>query len=134
MSSPRYTRSPNRSRAKDDPNPPPPGRGDCNTKYALNVYSVHSLSTNRRRPVDKSPESIHSHRRLSTISVDKIVDNSTLWISRHLSTIHPQENAGYPHFCPQARGRLFGLGKADFSSYTHIHRPYYYYYSNRYMV
>src|SRR5215211_4273648 len=77
MSSPRYTRSPNRSRAKDDPNPPPPGTGDCNTKYALNVYSVHNLSTSRRRPVDKSPESFHSLEDLSTEIVDK---SSNLWI------------------------------------------------------
>jgi hypothetical protein len=66
--------------------------------------------------------------------VDRIVDNSSLWITRHLSTIHPQEIVGYPHSYPQAGGRLFSLGKANFSSYTHIHRPYYYYYSNRYMV
>src|SRR5215212_2468821 len=120
MSSPRYMRSPNRSRVKDDPKPPPPGTGDCNTKYALNVYSVHNLSTGCRRSVDKP--------------VDRIVDNSSLWITRHLSTIHPQEIASYPHFCPQALGRLFGLGKAILSSYTHIHRPYYYCCSNRYMV
>jgi hypothetical protein len=66
--------------------------------------------------------------------VDRNVDNSNLWITRELSTGCPQEIAGYPQFCPQARGRLFGLGKAHFPSYTHIHRPYYYYYSNRYMV
>jgi hypothetical protein len=66
--------------------------------------------------------------------VDRNVDNSKLWITRHLSTICPQESAGYPHFYPQAGGRPIGLGKADFSSYTHIHRPYYYYYSNKYMV
>jgi hypothetical protein len=35
-------------------------------------------------------------------AVDKIVDNSTLWISRDLSTICPQEIAGYPQFYPQA--------------------------------
>jgi hypothetical protein len=29
------------------------------------------------------------------------VDNSRLWITRHLSTIHPQEIVGYPHFYPQ---------------------------------
>jgi hypothetical protein len=64
--------------------------------------------------------------------VDRIVDNSILWITRHLSTIYPQEIAGYPHFYPQDRGREFGLGMADFWGYPHIHRPYYYYYSNRY--
>jgi hypothetical protein len=57
--------------------------------------------------------------------VDKIVDNSVLWITRHLSTICPQEIAGYPQFYPQARERLFGLGMVDFSGYPHIHRPYY---------
>src|ERR671912_1961966 len=77
MSSPRYMRSPNRSRAKDDPEPPPPGTGDCNTKYALNVYSVHNLSTGRRPPVDKSSETFHSLVHLSTISVD---NSSKLWI------------------------------------------------------
>ena len=66
--------------------------------------------------------------------VDRIVDNFILWITRYLSTIHPQEIVGYPHFYPQVRGRLFGLGKVFFSSYTHIHRPYYYYCSNRYML
>jgi hypothetical protein len=35
-------------------------------------------------------------------AVDKIVDNSTLWITRDLSTIRPQEIAGYPQFYPQA--------------------------------
>jgi hypothetical protein len=33
--------------------------------------------------------------------VDNFVDNSDLWISRELSTICPQENGTYPHFCPQ---------------------------------
>jgi hypothetical protein len=66
--------------------------------------------------------------------VDNFVDNSGLWITRDLSTICPQENGGYPHFCPQAARRLFGLGKVDFGGYPHIHRPYYYYYSNKYMV
>jgi flavodoxin len=64
-------------------------------------------------------------------SVDKIVDNSSLWITRHLSTICPQENAGYPQFLPQARLAVIGLGKTDFGGYPHIHRPYYYYYSNK---
>src|SRR5215212_8231231 len=77
MSSPRYMRLPNRSRVKGDPEPPPPGIGDCNTKYALNVYSVHNLSTSRRRSVDKSPKSFHSQGRLSTEIVDK---SSKLWI------------------------------------------------------
>jgi hypothetical protein len=66
--------------------------------------------------------------------VDRIVDNSVLWITRGLSTICPQEKGGYPHFCPQAQGRFFGLGKVLFGGYPHIHRPYYYYYSNKYMV
>src|SRR5829696_5095828 len=149
-------RSPNRSRVKGDPEPPPPGIGDCNTKYTLNAYSVHNLSTGHRRPVDKSSETFHSLIHLSTEPVDnssklwinlwirgvksvdkpvdRIVDNSRLWITRHLSTIHPQEVASYPRFYPQARLRLFGLGKEIFSSYTHIHRPYYYCCSNRYMV
>jgi hypothetical protein len=70
-------RSPNRSRVKDDPEPPPPGTGDCNTKYALNVYSVHNLSTGRRRPVDKSSETFHSLAQLSTETVD---NSSELWI------------------------------------------------------
>src|SRR5215213_8325005 len=82
MSSPRYTRSPNRSKAKGDLAPPPPGTGDCNTKYALNVYSVHILSTSYRRPVDKSPESFHSQGRLSTVSVDKSL---RLWIRSALN-------------------------------------------------
>src|SRR5215218_7767725 len=72
MSSPRYMRSPNRSRVKGDPEPPPPGIGDCNTKYALNVYSVHNLSTGRRLPVDKSSETFHSLAQLSTVSVDNL--------------------------------------------------------------
>jgi hypothetical protein len=70
-------RLPNRSRVKGDPEPPPLGIGDCNTKYALNVYSVHNLSTGRRRPVDKSPETFHSPAHLSTEIVDK---SSKLWI------------------------------------------------------
>src|SRR5215204_4795636 len=77
MSSPRYMRSPSRSRVKDDPKPPPPGAGDCNTKYALNVYSVHNLSTGCRHPVDKSSETFHSLAQLSTVSVD---NSSKLWI------------------------------------------------------
>jgi hypothetical protein len=66
--------------------------------------------------------------------VEKSVENSSLWISRDLSTIHPQEHATYPQFRPQPRGRVFGLSMADSAGYPHIHRPYYYYYSNRYMV
>src|SRR5918995_668521 len=124
-------RSPNRSRAKDDPEPPPPGTGDCNTKYALNVYSIHNLSTGLGSLVDKSSETFHNQIRLSTETVD---NSSNLWISGELSTIRPQEDAGYPHFYPQLRGRPFALGKANLSSYTHIHRPYYYYCSNRYML
>jgi hypothetical protein len=71
-------------------------------------------------------------------SVDKpvgnSVDNSNLWITRELSTICPQGSASYPQFCPQPRGRAFGLSMADFAAYPHIHRPYYYYYSNKLMV
>src|SRR5829696_1744467 len=78
MSSPRFTSSPSKSKARGDPNPPPPGQGDCNTKYALNMYSFHNLSTVRRRPVDKYPESVHSAQHLSTVSVDK---SRNLWIS-----------------------------------------------------
>jgi hypothetical protein len=66
--------------------------------------------------------------------VDNFVDNSDLWISPELSTICPQETVGYPHFCPQAGRWIFGLGKVLFGGYPHIHRPYYYYYSNKYMV
>ena len=66
--------------------------------------------------------------------VDNFVDKSCLWITRDLSTICPQETGGYPHFCPQAALGLFGLGKAHFGGYPHIHRPYYYYYSNKDMV
>ena len=66
--------------------------------------------------------------------VDRIVDNSFLWIIRNLSTICPQETGGYPRFYPQTAGRLFGLDKVLFCGYPHTHRPYYYYYSNRYMV
>jgi hypothetical protein len=54
------------------------------------------------------------------------VDNLGLWITRHLSTIYPQESGTYPQFCPQARWRVFGLGKEDLVGYPHIHRPYYY--------
>src|SRR5215208_6602185 len=91
MPSPRYMRSPTRSRAKGDPEPPPLGTGDCNTKYALNVYSVHNLSTGRRRPVDKSSETFHSLAYLSTVSVDNsalIHKSSTrnLGLSTFLST------------------------------------------------
>ena len=67
-------------------------------------------------------------------SVDNFVDNASLWITRELSTFYPQEIGGYPHFYPQLRGLELGLGKADFAAYPHIHRPYYYYYSNKYMV
>jgi hypothetical protein len=66
--------------------------------------------------------------------VDNFVDNFGLWISPELSTICPQESDGYPHFCPQAARWLFGLGKVLCGDYPHIHRPYYYYYSNKYMV
>jgi hypothetical protein len=71
-------------------------------------------------------------------SVDKVVDNSVdnpgLWITRELSTIHPQESGTYPQIRPQARGRFFGLGKTELAGCPHIHRPYYYYYSNTLMV
>jgi hypothetical protein len=66
--------------------------------------------------------------------VDNFVDNSKLWITRELSTFHPQVSAGYPQIRPQARGCLFGLDKAYSGAYPHIHRPYYYYYSNKYKV
>jgi hypothetical protein len=59
--------------------------------------------------------------------VDKPVDNSGLWITRHLSTICPQAAATYPQFFPQAGMQVFGLGKEDFGGYPHIHSPYYYY-------
>src|SRR5215207_3487927 len=78
MSSPRYTSSPNKSKAKGDLQPPPPGPGDCNTKNALNAYSIHTLSTGQRCPVDKSPESIHRPIQLSTLSVD---NSPRLWIN-----------------------------------------------------
>src|SRR3990170_6042228 len=58
--------------------------------------------------------------------VEKTVDNFRLWITRHLSTIYPQVRGTYPQFSPQARGRVFGLGKEDFGGYPHFHRPYYY--------
>src|SRR5919202_114612 len=77
MSSPRYTRSPNRSKARGDLRPPPSGTGDFNTKYALNTYSVHNLSTSCRCPVDKSSESFHSPGQLSTETVD---NSCKLWI------------------------------------------------------
>jgi hypothetical protein len=67
-------------------------------------------------------------------AVDNFVDNFALWITRHLSTICPQEIRGYPHFCPQGGVLVFGLGKRVSGGYPHIHRPYYYYYSNKYMV
>ncbi len=67
-------------------------------------------------------------------SVDNFVDNDSLWITRELSTIYPQGAGGYPHFCPQPTGAEFGLSRVDLASYPHIHRPYYYYYSNKYMV
>ena len=66
--------------------------------------------------------------------VGNSVDNSNLWITRELSTFYQQGTGGYPHFCPQLRGLEFSLSKADFAAYPHIHRPYYYYYSNRLMV
>jgi hypothetical protein len=66
--------------------------------------------------------------------VDNFVDNSGLWITRNLSTICPQETGGYPHFCPQDARWFVGLGKALCGGYPHIHRPYYYYCSNKYMV
>jgi hypothetical protein len=66
--------------------------------------------------------------------VDNSVENSSLWISRDLSTFHPQESATYPQIRPQPRGRVFGLGKAETCGCPHIHRPYYYYYSNTLMV
>jgi hypothetical protein len=66
--------------------------------------------------------------------VDDFVDNFFLWISRRLSTIYPQAFWTYPHFCPQARLPVFTLPKPNTGGYPHIHRPYYYYYSNKYMV
>jgi hypothetical protein len=54
------------------------------------------------------------------------VDNPELWITRHLSTTCPQESGTYPQFSPQARLRVFGLGKEDSGGYPHIHSPYYY--------
>jgi hypothetical protein len=59
--------------------------------------------------------------------VERTVDNFRLWITRHLSTIYPQESGTYPQFCPQARCQVFGLNKEDLAGYPHIHRPYYYY-------
>jgi hypothetical protein len=70
-------RSPNRSRVKGDLDPSPPGIGDCNTKYALDVYSIHNLSTRRPCPVDKSSETFHNPVQLSTETVD---NSSKLWI------------------------------------------------------
>jgi hypothetical protein len=66
--------------------------------------------------------------------VDNSVENSVLWINHDLSTFRPQEIATYPQFCPQPGGRVLGLSKANFAGYPHIHSPYYYYYSNKYMV
>jgi hypothetical protein len=70
--------------------------------------------------------------------VDKVVetsvDNSGLWISRGLSTALPQENAIYPQFCAQPRGRIFGLPMGFLDFIPIIHRPYYYYYSKNLMV
>ena len=43
-------------------------------------------------------------------AVDKNVDNFELWITRDLSTIHPQDIGAYPQFCPQPRGCFFGVG------------------------
>ena len=62
--------------------------------------------------------------------VDNPVENSSLWISRDLSTFRPQGSATYPQVRPQPRGRVFGLGKIEMAGYPHIHSPYYYYYSN----
>jgi hypothetical protein len=66
--------------------------------------------------------------------VENSVENSSLWISGHLSTFCPQEVAAYPQIYPQSRVGVFGLSKAGFAGYPHIHSPYYYYYSNKYMV
>jgi hypothetical protein len=66
--------------------------------------------------------------------VENSVENSSLWISGHLSTICPQEVAAYPQIYPQSRVGVFGLSKAGFAGYPHIHSPYYYYCSNKYMV
>src|SRR5215203_4075596 len=105
MPSPRYMRSPTRSRAKGDLEPPPPGTGDCNTKYALNVYSVHNLSTGRRRLVDKSSETFHNQVRLSTETVD---NSSDLWIKpavteecRQVVAFDPRDACGYLATYPQ---------------------------------
>jgi hypothetical protein len=91
-------RSPTRSRAKGDPEPPPLGTGDCNTKYALNVYSIHNLSTGRRRLVDKSSETFHNQIRLSTETVD---NSSDLWIKpavteefRQVAAFDPRDACG----------------------------------------
>jgi hypothetical protein len=66
--------------------------------------------------------------------VDGFVDNSGLWISRELSTFLPQENAGYPQFCPQLDGLVLGLGEGNPEFIHTIHRPYYYYYSKNLKV
>jgi hypothetical protein len=66
--------------------------------------------------------------------VDNFVDKSSLWITRALSTFLPQEIAGYPQFHPQPCQGVFGVGKADREVIHTVHRPYYYYYSNRLMV
>jgi hypothetical protein len=70
--------------------------------------------------------------------VDKVVetsvDNSGLWIIHDLSTALPQENAIYPQFCAQPRGRIFGLPMGFLDFIPIIHRPYYYYYSKNLMV
>jgi hypothetical protein len=67
-------------------------------------------------------------------SVDNFVDNSILWITFDLSTICPQDFASYPHFCPQGRAWFLGLSKPDPRVIHTVHRPYYYYYSNKYKV
>ena len=67
-------------------------------------------------------------------SVDNFVDNSRLWITHELSTFLPQEIGSYPHFRPQPRRCVLGLGKANHEVIHTVHRPYYYYYSNRVMV
>ena len=67
-------------------------------------------------------------------SVEIFVDNSGLWITRELSTVFPQDSEVYPQFYPQLSCRVLGVAKGNPTGYPHIHKPYYYYYSNRLMV
>src|SRR5215203_1560935 len=77
MSSPRFTNSPNRSKAKGDLTPLPQGQEIVTRNMHLTLVFVHNPSTAHQNPVDKCPQSVNTPAYLSTETVD---NSPNLWI------------------------------------------------------